>query len=157
MAVLPSVHSISLFRPKIPTPKSTFTPNAELFRPHKMRVPFKLKDEQNRIFHQLPSGLQMEVIVQKGSPKSSQSMPSVVQRPPLLFLHGSYHAAWSWAEHWLPFFSASGFDCYAVSLLGQVGLPLYPPPNPAFLYEEIFRNLISISDNWVWITFSFHA
>ncbi|XP_008444432.3 uncharacterized protein LOC103487757 [Cucumis melo] len=119
MAVLPSIHPISLFRPKIPTPKSSFTPNAELIRPQKMRVPFKLKDEQNRIFHQLPSGLQMEVIVQKGSPKSSQSIPSILQRPPLLFLHGSYHAAWSWAEHWLPFFSASGFDCYAISLLGQ--------------------------------------
>ncbi|XP_038896062.1 phospholipase YtpA [Benincasa hispida] len=119
MAVLPSIHSISFFQPKIPTPKPIVRANAELIRPQKMRVPFKLKEEQNRIFHELPSGLQMEVIVQKGSPKSAQSMPSNVERPPLIFLHGSYHAAWSWAEHWLPFFSASGFDCYAISLLGQ--------------------------------------
>ena len=42
------------------------------------------------------------------------------ENPPLVFVHGSYHAAWCWAEHWLPFFSAFGFDCYALSLLGQV-------------------------------------
>ncbi|XP_022927237.1 uncharacterized protein LOC111434144 isoform X2 [Cucurbita moschata] len=119
MAVLASIHPIALLRPKIPTPKPTFRPNAQLLRPHKMRVPFKLKDQQNRIFHELPSGLQMEVIVQKGSAKSAESMAANVERPPLLFVHGSYHAAWSWAEHWLPFFSASGFDCYAISLLGQ--------------------------------------
>lgn len=41
------------------------------------------------------------------------------ENPPLVFVHGSYHAAWCWAEHWLPFFSACGFDCYALSLLGQ--------------------------------------
>lgn len=41
------------------------------------------------------------------------------ENPPLVFVHGSYHAAWCWAEHWLPFFSDSGYDCYAVSLLGQ--------------------------------------
>lgn len=38
---------------------------------------------------------------------------------PLVFVHGSFHAAWCWAEHWLPFFSRAGHDCYAVSLLGQ--------------------------------------
>lgn len=57
--------------------------------------------------------------MQKGSAKAVQSRPATVERPPLIFLHGSYHAAWTWAEHWLPFFSASGFDCYAISLLGQ--------------------------------------
>ncbi|EFH45044.1 hypothetical protein ARALYDRAFT_356160 [Arabidopsis lyrata subsp. lyrata] len=54
----------------------------------------------------------MEVIEQRRS-KSER------ENPPLVFVHGSYHAAWCWAEHWLPFFSSSGFDSYAVSLLGQ--------------------------------------
>ncbi|XP_022139825.1 uncharacterized protein LOC111010645 isoform X3 [Momordica charantia] len=119
MAIVASTHPISLLRPKFCTPKPRFGANAELPIAHKMRVPFKLKEEQSRIFHELPSGLQMEVILQKGSAKSAETRAENVERPPLIFVHGSYHAAWSWAEHWLPFFSASGFDCYAISLLGQ--------------------------------------
>nr|AFK45210.1 unknown [Lotus japonicus] len=78
----------------------------------KMGVPYDLKQGQCRVFHQLPSGLNMEVIVQK-------KRRNVEDYPPLVFVHGSYHAAWCWAEHWFPFFSASGYDCYALSLLGQ--------------------------------------
>ncbi|KAF5840806.1 esterase-like protein [Dunaliella salina] len=40
-------------------------------------------------------------------------------RPPLLFVHGSYHAAWCWAEKWMPYFSSHGFNTYAVSLRAQ--------------------------------------
>lgn len=94
-------------------PKTTVKPFAVLNKADKMRIPFQLKQGQNRRYHQLPSGLNMEVIEQ-----TRESNDKV--NPPLVFVHGSYHAAWCWAEHWLPFFSASGFDCYAVSLLGQV-------------------------------------
>ncbi|RZC61429.1 hypothetical protein C5167_023193 [Papaver somniferum] len=82
----------------------------------KMKVPFKLKEGQSRKFHQLPSGLKMEVISQKGL---DQKNNNELKNPPLVFIHGSYHAAWCWAEHWLPFFSENGFDCYALSLLAQ--------------------------------------
>ncbi|KAK7340964.1 hypothetical protein VNO77_21683 [Canavalia gladiata] len=82
-------------------------------REQKMRVHYDLKQGQSRIFHQLPSGLSMEVIVHKGSVAVAD------KNPPLVFVHGSYHASWCWAEHWLPFFSSSGYDCYALSLLGQ--------------------------------------
>ena len=85
---------------------------------HKMRAPYQLKQGQSRLFHPLPSGLEMEVITQKKNPNERGGKS--VQNPPLVFIHGSYHAAWCWAEHWLPFFSTNGFDCYAVSLLGQV-------------------------------------
>lgn len=156
MAVLPSIHSISFFAPKIRTPKPICKTNAELIRPQKMRVPFKLKDEQNRMFHQLPSGLQMEVIVQKGSAKAVQSRPATVERPPLIFLHGSYHAAWTWAEHWLPFFSASGFDCYAISLLGQVGLPL-PLIFVITWFHKILGFWLAFLTIGVWVAFSVHA
>lgn len=38
--------------------------------------------------------------------------------PPLLFVHGSYHSAWCYAEEFLPMFSKLGYTCYAVSLRG---------------------------------------
>lgn len=79
---------------------------------HKTRVPYELKQGQSRHFHKLPSGLNMEFIFQQGCDRNQRS-------PPLLFIHGSFHAAWCWAEHWLPHFSGHGFDCYALSLLGQ--------------------------------------
>lgn len=80
-----------------------------------MKAPYELKQGQSRNFHQLPSGLSMEVIEQKGGGGGKSK-----RDPPLVFVHGSYHAAWCWAEHWLPFFSGFGYDCYALSLLGQV-------------------------------------
>ncbi|XP_057809459.1 uncharacterized protein LOC131023857 isoform X2 [Salvia miltiorrhiza] len=79
---------------------------------YKMPVPYELKQGQSRQFHKLPSGSSMEIIFQKGHHK-------IDEKPPLVFVHGSFHAAWCWAEHWLPFFSRHGFDCYALSLLAQ--------------------------------------
>ncbi len=38
---------------------------------------------------------------------------------PLLFVHGSCHAAWCWDENFLPYFAENGFDSYAVSLRGH--------------------------------------
>ena len=40
-------------------------------------------------------------------------------RPPLLFVHGAYSAAWVWDETFLPWFAGKGFDAYAVSLRGH--------------------------------------
>ncbi|CAI0451033.1 unnamed protein product [Linum tenue] len=87
----------------------------------RMLVPYELQRGQSRVFHQLPSGLNLEVIEQKRSfgTDDNDSNGAQIENPPLVFVHGSYHAAWCWAEHWLPFFASSGFDCYALSLLGQ--------------------------------------
>lgn len=41
------------------------------------------------------------------------------QQPPVLFVHGAFHAAWCWDEHFLPYFAARGFDTYALSLRGH--------------------------------------
>jgi hypothetical protein len=38
---------------------------------------------------------------------------------PLLFVHGTGHAAWCWDENFLPFFADNGFSSYAVSLRGH--------------------------------------
>ncbi|MFF7995590.1 alpha/beta hydrolase [Kitasatospora xanthocidica] len=40
-------------------------------------------------------------------------------RVPLLFVHGSYHGAWCWDEHFMPYFADRGHDCHAVSLRGH--------------------------------------
>lgn len=45
-------------------------------------------------------------------------------RPPLLFLHGAFCGAWVWAEHFLPWFAARGWDCRAPSLRGHGASPL---------------------------------
>lgn len=42
-------------------------------------------------------------------------------RPSLLFVHGSFCAAWVWAERFLPYFAAAGWHCQAVSLRGHGG------------------------------------
>ncbi|KAL3813258.1 hypothetical protein ACJIZ3_014526 [Penstemon smallii] len=101
-----------------PCYRMTIMPRAALSNnTTKMRVPFELKQGQSRHFHKLPSGLKMEFIFQKGHLLDKKENNS--ENPPIVFVHGSFHAAWCWAEHWLPFFSHHGFDCYALSLLGQ--------------------------------------
>lgn len=77
---------------------------------------FELRERQSRSFHELPSGLKMEVIQQAANPNPQSNS---IGRPPIVFLHGSYHAAWCWAVHWLPFFASLGYNCFALSLLGQ--------------------------------------
>jgi pimeloyl-ACP methyl ester carboxylesterase len=39
--------------------------------------------------------------------------------PPLLFVHGAWHGAWCWDEHFLGYFSQLGFWAHAVSLRGH--------------------------------------
>lgn len=69
--------------------------------------------------HTLPDGQRLEVLhlPATGAPAATASTP----RPAIVFLHGSYHAAWCWREHFLPFFSAAGYDCYALSMRCQGG------------------------------------
>jgi pimeloyl-ACP methyl ester carboxylesterase len=38
---------------------------------------------------------------------------------PLLFIHGMWHGAWCWAEHFLPYFAQHGYTSYALSLRGH--------------------------------------
>ena len=56
---------------------------------------------------------ELEVIVRECGGESAH--------PPLLFVHGSCHAAWCWDEHFLPYFAERGFDTYALSLRGHGG------------------------------------
>src|ERR1700722_19044822 len=36
--------------------------------------------------------------------------------PPILFVHGAWHAAWCWDEFFLSYFAANGFEAHALSL-----------------------------------------
>jgi pimeloyl-ACP methyl ester carboxylesterase len=38
---------------------------------------------------------------------------------PLLFVHGAWHAAWCWDEHFLAYFAAQGYAAHALSLRGH--------------------------------------
>ena len=44
---------------------------------------------------------------------------STAHSTPILFVHGMWHAAWCWAEHFLPYFARRGYRCYALSLRGH--------------------------------------
>jgi len=39
--------------------------------------------------------------------------------PPLLFVHGAWHGAWCWDDHFLDFFADNGFRAVALSLRGH--------------------------------------
>ena len=62
-------------------------------------------------------GLEIELLSSFSSSSSGPGSDSKTTRPPLIFLHGSFHAAWCWRENYFEFFNNLGFDCYAVSVL----------------------------------------
>lgn len=50
--------------------------------------------------------------------------PSSSPRPtPLLFVHGAWHGAWCWAEHFLEYFTTRGYAVHALSLRGHGASP----------------------------------
>ncbi|HEY7052266.1 MAG TPA: alpha/beta hydrolase [Mycobacterium sp.] len=46
---------------------------------------------------------------------------------PLLFVHGAWHAAWCWDEHFLDFFAGKGYRAVALSLRGHGNSPTDKP------------------------------
>ena len=57
--------------------------------------------------------MKLEIIHRKPDGKAKQT--------PLLFVHGKWHGAWCWDEHFLPYFASRGYDCTALSLRGHAG------------------------------------
>jgi pimeloyl-ACP methyl ester carboxylesterase len=55
-------------------------------------------------------------VIDKGS--SSEAHPV-----PLLFVHGAWHGAWCWDDHFLDYFAERGYACYALSLRGHGASP----------------------------------
>jgi pimeloyl-ACP methyl ester carboxylesterase len=67
----------------------------------------------------LKSGLQVQVLSCPANHANSLSSSSSL--PPIVFIHGSFHAAWCWAEHYLEYFSSLGYPVIAYSLRGTSG------------------------------------
>jgi alpha-beta hydrolase superfamily lysophospholipase len=40
---------------------------------------------------------------------------------PIIFVHGFWHGAWCWEEHFLPYFAQRGYACFAPNLRGHGG------------------------------------
>lgn len=57
--------------------------------------------------------MKLEIINRKPDGKTKET--------PLLFVHGKWHGAWCWDEHFLPYFTGHGYDCTALSLRGHAG------------------------------------
>lgn len=57
--------------------------------------------------------MKLELITRKPDGKSKATS--------LLFVHGKWHGAWCWDEHFLFYFASHGYDCTALSLRGHAG------------------------------------
>ncbi|RLA18890.1 MAG: alpha/beta hydrolase [Gammaproteobacteria bacterium] len=55
--------------------------------------------------------VELEIIFRQASTPSA--------KPPLIFIHGAYVAAWCWDEFFLSYFASKGHDVYAFSLRGH--------------------------------------
>ena len=49
----------------------------------------------------------------------TKSPPAGAHSTPLLFVHGAWHGAWCWQEHFLPYFAERGYAVTALSLRGH--------------------------------------
>lgn len=59
-------------------------------------------------------------VIEKGSTGPAHPVP-------LLFVHGAWHAAWCWDEHFLDFFAGKGYRALALSLRGHGNSPSDKP------------------------------
>ena len=65
---------------------------------------------------------------------------------PLLFIHGAWHAAWCWDEHFLSFFADKGYRAVAVSLRGH-GSSLTPKPVRTCSIADYVEDVGFVADN----------
>ncbi len=56
---------------------------------------------------------------------------------PLLFVHGAFHGAWCWDEHFLDFFAGRGYRALAVDLRGHGGSSLTKPLNACTVSDYV--------------------
>lgn len=65
---------------------------------------------------------------------------------PLLFVHGAWHAAWCWDEHFLDYFSARGYRAMAVSLRGHGGSQT-PTRLRDLSFDEYLEDVLAVADS----------
>lgn len=134
-----------------------------------------VKTELQEMFWITPEGLSIEVLAKESSlviqkqPVNERIYGSVVrffkkmtnneeqpvkseEKPPILFIHGSFHGAWCFAENYLDYFSALGHDTFALSLRGT-SITGMPPQDPGELVRieqhvsDIRSSLISLKSS----------
>lgn len=64
----------------------------------------------------LDTGIDAQVFI--GRPSSQAKRTKL---PPLVFIHGSFHAGWCWTERFFPYFTNLGYTVAALSLRGTGG------------------------------------
>ena len=105
---------------------------------------------------QLDTGINAQVFI--GRP------PKPTKLPPLVFIHGSFHAGWCWTERFFPYFMNLGYPVAALSLRGtggtfagegvkKVKIDEHADDLKSFLHQ--FPNIIGTSDKPVLISHSF--
>jgi pimeloyl-ACP methyl ester carboxylesterase len=65
---------------------------------------------------------------------------------PLLFVHGGWHAAWCWDDHFLDFFADAGYRAVALSLRGHGASPT-TKPLPSVSIADYMEDLRSVADD----------
>ncbi len=68
----------------------------------------------------LSNGVKARVVTSFPSNYQSSSQST---KPPILFLHGSFHGAWCWEENYVPYFVEKGHPCVAFNWRGTGGNP----------------------------------
>ncbi len=66
-------------------------------------------------------------------------------RVPLLFVHGAWHAAWCWDEHFLGFFADKGYRALALSFRGHGNSPTDKPLRTCSVADYV-RDVSSVAD-----------
>lgn len=64
---------------------------------------------------------------------------------PVLFVHGAWHAAWCWDEHFLDFFACRGYRALALSLQGH-GRSGASKPLRALSFDDYLRDITEVAD-----------
>jgi pimeloyl-ACP methyl ester carboxylesterase len=77
-------------------------------------------------------------VIEKGSENNSRTAP-------LLFVHGAWHAAWCWDEHFLEFFAEGGFHALALSLRGH-GNSATPKPLSVCSIADYVEDMRAVAD-----------
>jgi pimeloyl-ACP methyl ester carboxylesterase len=80
----------------------------------------------------------MPELIDKGS--CSDTHPT-----PLLFVHGAWHAAWCWDEHFLDFFADNGYRALAVSLRGHGGSSA-PKPIRTLSIADYVDDVVTVAE-----------
>lgn len=63
--------------------------------------------------------------------------PTATRKTPLLFVHGAFHGAWCWDDHFLDYFADRGYHALALNLRGHGGSPSPAPINECGVFDYV--------------------